>query len=351
MNGRAGWGILGTGKIARIFAHDLGDSRLGHLVAVGSRDGDRATAFAAEFGAARAHAGYDELISDPDVDFVYVATPHTTHVHLVVAAAAAGKHVLCEKPLAVNAAGAREIAAATAAAGVFAMEAFAFRCHPQTRRLIDLLRDGAVGELRLVTASFGYDAGPAPGNYLLNPGLAGGSMLDVGCYTVALVRQLAGVAFDRPYSEPVRVEGAGLLHPEHGVDLDATAIAWFNGGFTAQLASSIRTRLSSTVQITGTDGVIHLPAPWLPGKHGSVPRIVVERRGSDVQEIAIEADRPLYAIEADTAVERARAGLLEAPEMSWADSIGNMEVLDRWRKAVGVQYAVAGESELTPVTA
>lgn len=351
MRGPAGWGILGTGKIARIFARDLAEARLGRLVAVGSRDGERATAFAAEFGAARAHAGYDELIADPDVDFVYVATPHTTHVDMAVAAASAGKHVLCEKPLAVNAAGAREIAAAAANAGVFVMEAFAFRCHPQTRRLIELLQAGEIGELRSVTAAFGYDAGPAPSNYLLKPGLAGGSMLDVGCYTVALARQLAGVVSNRPFREPVRLEGAGLLHPDHGVDLDATAVAWFDDGFTAQLACSIRTSLDSTVQITGTEGFIRLPAPWLPGKHGGVPRIVVQRRGTDVREIAIEADRPLYAIEADTAVERAGAGLLEAPEMSWADSIGNMEVLDRWRRAVGVHYAVAGEPHLDPVRA
>ncbi len=335
---RAGWGILGTGKIARIFANDLKDSRTGRLVAVGSRDLDRAAAFTSVFGPARAHGSYEALIQDREVEFVYVATPHTTHVELAIEAASAGKHVLCEKPLAVNADGAARMVAQARASGTFLMEAFAFRCHPQNRRLIELLRTGEIGEIRSVNASFGYDAGPAPTNYLLRRDLAGGSILDVGCYTVALTRQLAGEAIGQPFDDPGRVEGAGLVHPDHGVDLDAHGLAWFEGGFDGQLSCSIRTRLDSIVQITGTDGRIRLPAPWLPGKFGGPPRIEVIRHGEPVREIPIEESVGLYAIEADTVVRTARAGLLEAPEMSWSDSVGNMTTLDRWRDAVGVHY-------------
>jgi predicted dehydrogenase len=351
MDRRAGWGILGTGKIARIFARDLAEAGRGRLVAVGSRDNVRASTFAAEFGAARVHGEYQLLIEDPEVDFVYVATPHTTHVELTLAAAAAGKHILCEKPLAVNAAGARQATAAARRAGVFLMEAFAFRCHPQTRRLAELIRAGEIGEVRSVTAAFGYDAGPSPANYLLRADLAGGSILDVGCYTVAFIRHLAGAMAGQRFRDPVRTEGSGLLHPEHRVDLDAAAIAWFDDGLTAQLACSIRTNLDSTVTITGTEGFIRLPAPWLPGKFGGAPRIIIQRRGADAREIGVEAGAPLYALEADTVVEHARAGLLEAPEMSWADSIGNMDVLDRWRESVGVRYELAGEPGQEPAWA
>ena len=351
MGERAGWGILGTGKIARIFARDLVDSRLGRLAAVGSRDAGRAEAFAAEFGALAHHSGYDELIADPNVEFVYVATPHPTHLGLVLQAVAAGKHVLCEKPMAVTAQQARQMVEAAAAARVFLMEAFAFRCHPQTRALLDLLAQDEIGEIRAVTAAFGYDAGPAPTNYLLRPELAGGSILDVGCYAVALMRQLAGEAVGRRFRDPVRVEGAGLLHPESGVDLDASAVAWFEDGFAAQLSCSIRTNLDSTARITGTRGFIRLPAPWLPGKFGGAPRLLVQRRGTDAREVPIDAARPLYAIEADTVVEHARAGMNEAPEMSWSDTIGNMLTLDRWREAVGVRYEVAGESRSASVPA
>lgn len=335
---QAGWGIIGTGKIARIFAKDLEQARLGRLVAAGSRDLERGIAFASEFGASRAHASYTALIRDPQVEFVYVGTPHTTHAALAMEAAAAGKHVLCEKPLAVNADGAIRMIEQARNSKTFLMEGFAFRCHPQTHRLMEALRAGEIGELRSVSASFGYDAGTAPKNYLFRKDLAGGSMLDVGCYTIAMARLLAGAPCGQPFRDPVRVEGAGLLHPDHGVDLDATAIAWFEGGFSGQLACSIRTGLESSVQITGTEGFVRLPAPWLPGRFGGPPKIVIQRHREPVREILVDEPVGMYAIEADTVVRRAREGLLEAPEMSWADSLGNMETLDRWRRAVGVTY-------------
>lgn len=334
----AGWGILGTGKIARIFAKDVQDASRGSVVAIASRNLERASAFAREFGVANAYGSYEALIHDPRVHFVYVATPHTTHVQLAMEAAAAGKHVLCEKPIAVDAVGAARMVAHARESGTFLMEAFAFRCHPQSHRLIQLLEAGEIGELRSVSATFGYDAGTAPTNYLLRRDLAGGSILDVGCYTVALTRQLAGAAVGQPFRDATRVVGAGLLHAERGVDLDATAIAWFPGGFTGQLACSIRTNLDSSVVITGTEGLIRLPAPWLPGRLGGPARIEIHRRNGPAREIAIGDHRGLYAIEADAVITRAREGRLEAPEMSLADSLGNMAALDWWRAELGVRY-------------
>jgi predicted dehydrogenase len=349
MTDRARWGILGTGKVARIFAKDLQVARSGILTAIGSRDSGRAAAFASEFGVARSHGTYGDLIRDPDVEFVYIATPHPTHVELAVEAAAAGKHVLCEKPLAVDAAEAAQMVAAARSAGTFLMEAFAFRCHPQTDRLLGLIRSGEIGEVRLLSATFGYDAGPSPTNYLLRNDLAGGSILDVGCYTMAFARQMVGEAVGQRFLDPVRVEGAGLIDPKHQVDLDAAAIAWFEGGIVAQLSCSIRTNLDSSLHLTGTQGVISLLAPYLPGKYGGVPKITVSRHGEPSREVLIRGSGELYAIEADTAVDRARRGLLEAPEMSWADSIGNMAALDRWREVVGVRYGrealALGESD------
>jgi len=346
---RAGWGILGTGKIASIFAQGLAHASLSRLVAVGSRDATRAAVFAAEYGATNAHGSYEALISDPEVEFIHIATPHSTHVELAIEAARAGKHVLCEKPLAVDAAGASQMVAGAASHRTFLMEAFAFRCHPQTQRLIALVASGEIGELRSMNAAFGYDAGPAPTNYLLRRELAGGSILDVGCYTVAFARLLAGQAEGHRFRDPVRLEGAGFVDPLHGVDLDASAIAWFDGGFVAQLSSSIRTNLDSTVEITGVDGFVRVPAPWLPGKHGGPPRIVINRHGESTREIEVETTADLYAIEADAVVRNARQGRLEAAEMSWADSVGNMQTLDRWRAAVGVRYD--GEPARIRVTA
>jgi predicted dehydrogenase len=346
MTERAGWGILGTGGIAHTFANALGESRLGRLVAVGSRDAARSQAFAAEFGAQRSHGSYEALVNDPEVQFVYVATPHTTHVELAVLAAEAGKHVLCEKPVAVNAAGAATIFDAARKAGVFLMEGFAFRCHPQTAHLVRVLEGGEIGELRSIHASFGFDAGPAPTNYLMRRDLAGGAMLDNGCYPVALSRRIAGHTVGQVFRNPDRVFGAGLLHSTERIDLDATALTWYEGGVSATLACTIRTEVDKTVLITGSKGFIRLPAAFLPGRmdrFGGVPRIILERHGEAPQEILVETPPGLYSIEADAVVAHVREGRTEAPEMTWEDSLGNMAVLDRWRAAVGVTYDVPGE--------
>ena len=341
MTERAAWGILGTGGIAHIFANAVRESELGRLVAVGSRDGDKARKFATEFGVDRSHASYEALLADPGVEFVYIATPHSTHVELAVQAAEAGKHVLCEKPVAVNAAGAAVIFAAARKAGVFLMEGFAFRGHPQTAHLVRLLEGGEIGELRSIHASFGFDAGPAPTNYLMRRDLAGGAMLDNGCYPVALSRRIAGHTVGATFRNPDRVFGAGLLHPVEGIDLDASALTWYEGGVAAQLQCTIRTEVDKTVVVTGSKGIIRLPAAYLPGRtdrFGGIPRLIVERHGEPAREILVETAPGLYNLEADLVVTRAREGRTEAPEMTWEDSLGNMAVLDQWRAAVGVRY-------------
>jgi predicted dehydrogenase len=339
MADRASWGILGTGKIAHLFAREVQKSVDGNVVAVASRSIERGTSFAREFGIPVAHQSYEALVSDPRVDFIYVATPHTTHAALAMAAASAGKAVLCEKPLAENAVIAARMIDHARECRTLLMEAFAFRSHVQTRELVKLIETGEMGELRSVTASFGYDAGPAPTNYLLRNDLGGGSILDVGCYTVALTRQLAGAAAGEPFRNPTRLSGVGLYDQDHAVDLDATAVAWFENGITGLLACSIRTNLDSIVQITTSEGFVSLPTPWLPGMIGGQPRIEIRRRGEPLRQVVIDEPRGLYAVEADTVVARAREGRVEAPEMSWADSLGNMEALDDWRSDLGVRYA------------
>ena len=353
MSERAGWGILGTGGIAHIFAAAVQASSAGRLVAIASRDATKAASVAEELSIERWFGSYQALLDDPAVEFVYVATPHTVHVELAVAAARAGKHVLCEKPMAPSAAGAAIVIDAAREAGVFLMEGFAFRCHPQTKRLAELLEGDEIGELRSVSAAFGFDAGPAPTNYLFRHELAGGAMLDNGCYPVSLSRRIAGHTVGATFRDPDRVAGVGLLHPEQGIDLDASALTWYEGGITGQLQCTLRTEVDKNVLITGSRGFIRLPAAYLPGRmdrFGGQPRIILERDGEEVREIAIDAPAGLYTIEADTVVARAREGRTEAPEMTWEDSLGNMRVLDRWRAEVGVRYADEVESP-TPIPA
>ena len=348
MTQRASWGILGLGGISRVFAGALAASTSSRLVAVASRDEGKATAYAKQYGADRSYGSYDELLADPGVEFVYISTPHHLHVELVVKAAQAGKHILCEKPLGVTTAGAELAIAAAQSAGVFLMEAFAFRVHPQTRRVAELLEAGEIGELRMMKLDWGFNAGPTPpSTYYYSRDLAGGAILDNGCYTVSMARRLAGAAVGRRYRDPDRLFGTGLLHPDEGIDLDAQALLWWEGGTSAAVSASFRTDIDKTVLLTGSEGFIRLPAPYLPlrpDRFGGDPVIIVERQGEAPRQIPIDVTDGAYTIEADAVVRYGREGRQEAPEYRWDDILGNMRTLDAWRAAVGVRLPMDDEA-------
>ena len=327
------WGILGTGKIARILATAVRASQDGELVAFGSRDPVRAAALVAEFEAVR-HATYDGVVGDLEVDVVYVATHHPLHREWAVRAADAGKHVLCEKPLAVTSDDALAIVEAADRTGVFLLEAFAYRSHPQTERLVELLRSGTIGEVRLIDAVFGYDAGPAPTNYLLVPELAGGSIFDVGCYTTSMAHLVAASAVGETSVEAVDVTGGGTIGPTR-VDHSAAASLVFDTGALARVACSIEADLQSDVRIYGSHGRIHVTSPWLPGRIGGGAEIVVERRGAEPETIDSSVDADIYTVEADAVNAAILKGERDPAVMPWEDSLANMRTLDRWRDAVG----------------
>jgi predicted dehydrogenase len=330
------WGILGTGKIARILANALGESRDGELVAVGSRDVERARAFAEEFGVDR-HHDYDGVVDDADVDLVYVATHHPSHREWAVRAADAGKHVLCEKPMAVHHADAAQVVEAARRNDVFLLEAFAYRCHPQTERLVGLLREGRIGEVRMIDAVFGYDAGPAPTNYLMARELAGGGILDVGCYTTSMAHLVAAAAAGLPFVEAGEVAAAGRIGPT-GVDHSAAATLVFEGGALARVACSIQANLDSSVRIYGSGGRITVPSPWLPGRIGTEATIVVEGPGAEREVIDVPLEAGVYTIEVDAVNDFVRKGERSPAAMTWEDSLANMRTLDRWRSAIGLRY-------------
>ena len=340
MSGKLNWGILGTGRIARMFATALAASRTGRLVAVGSRTPAAAEQFAANFGGITAHGSYKALLADPAVRVVYIGTPHDSHAELCVRAAQAGKHILCEKPLALNRADAARAVAAAQAHRVFLMEAFMYRCHPQTARLAELVRGGAIGELRLISAVFGFNRPVNPALRLYNRALGGGAILDIGCYPVSIARLVAGAAQGRPFTEPVEFLGTGRIHPVAQVDEQAAATLKFPGGALAQLACGTTMAKEIAVRIYGTEGIIHLPVPFHPGFPPEGPgRIIVQRPGAAAEEIACDPGGDLYAIEADTVGDAIARGETESTAMSQADSLGNMAVLDTWRAAIGMRYA------------
>ncbi|MFC1464151.1 MAG: aldo/keto reductase [Candidatus Brachytrichaceae bacterium NZ_4S206] len=332
------WGILSTGNIAKTFAAGVRRSSTGSLVAVASRSQASADQFGDEFDIPKRHANYEALLADPDVDAVYIATPHPLHAEWAIKAAEAGKHILCEKPLALNYPQAQAVVEAAREHDVFLMEAFMYRCHPQTAKLVELIRQGVIGEVRMIQAAFGFHAHVGPEHRLLSNALGGGGILDVGCYPVSMARLIAGVALGRDFAEPVKVHGAGKLNPTTGVDEYAVGTLEFEGGIVAQVATGVMLNMRNVVHIFGTEGDILLTSPWIPARHGGVTDIIVQRHGEPKQIVEVECDEWLYAIEADTVAHNIARRQAPPPAMSWDDTLGNMRALDQWRQAIGLTY-------------
>lgn len=331
------WGILGTGIIAHTLARALGTSRTGELVAVGSRSLDSARKFAAEFSVPRAHESYDALLADPEVDVVYVSTPHPSHAEWSIRAARAKKHVLCEKPLGMSQAEVSSMVQAAREHDVFLMEAFMYRCHPQTQELVRLLRAGAIGRVKAIRATFGFDGDFPAGSRLISNELGGGGILDVGCYPVSMARLVAGVQNGADFSEPLELRALGHLGERTNVDEWTVAILKFPGEILATLSTSVQLWQENVVRIFGSTGQLLLQKPWHPAQDSDHSEIVIERPESEPEVIRIPAAHSAYVYEVDAVA--AQIERREAREMSLSDSLGNAATLDRWRRAIGLRYA------------
>jgi predicted dehydrogenase/aryl-alcohol dehydrogenase-like predicted oxidoreductase len=339
------WGIIGPGRIAGNFATGLAQAEAGRLYAIASRDAGRRTEFGDRHGVADAKRfdGYKALVADREVDAVYVATPHPFHAEQALLAIRAGKAVVVEKPMGLNLAEVTALVEAAAQEGVFLMEAYMYRCHPQIARLAKLIQQGAVGEVRHIRASFGFSASFDPASRLYDRALAGGGILDVGGYTASTIRLVAGVAQGKPFAEPLTVRGTGLLAPT-GVDEVAHAVLTFPGRITAEIACAVSRPMENTLVIEGTEGSITLPNPWMPGRDAGpsdAPICIATREG--MREEWVRDPRHLFAHEAEIASRAIAGGQREAPwpAMTHADSLGNAALLDAWRKEVG--YATFAE--------
>jgi predicted dehydrogenase len=343
MKDKLNWGIIGTGRVAADFARALQAAETGRVVsAVGSTPA-QTQAFAAEWRLPGVPGSLAALVGDPAVEAVYVATPHPWHEEHATAAIRAHKAVLCEKPLTMNAASAARVIEAARAEGVFLMEAFMYRCHPLTAEVLSRLRDGAIGRVHHVSATFGFRARRDPASRLYDPALGGGAILDVGGYPMSFARLIAGVAEGRPFAEPVSFSGHGHVGPL-GADELASALLRFASGMTASLTCAVHHDAGMSVQIFGEDGKIVLPHPWIPGgkAQGTETELTVFRDGHAPETIAVRARAATYGLEAE--VVAATLPALEArwPAMTWADTLGNMRALDAWLAAVHADPAPRG---------
>ncbi|RUW86264.1 aldo/keto reductase [Mesorhizobium sp. M1E.F.Ca.ET.063.01.1.1] len=342
-SGKIRWGILGPGSIAKSFAGGLAQSRNGELVALGARNPGK-PGLAEAFPGTRILDGYDALLADKNVDAVYISIPHPGHAEWAIKAAEAGKHVLCEKPLALTAFEADAMMHAARKAGTFLGEAFMYRLHPQTLQLVELIKSGVIGDIRMIKSSFGFAMpGFLPEHRLYANELAGGGILDVGGYPVSMARLIAGAAAGQPFLEPDKVVGAAHLG-QSGVDEWASALLHFPGGIVAEVSCSISLNQDNVLRIFGTKGHIEVPNFWFAGGNRDVGpgRIDVVRSGGTRETISLDEKRHLYSFEVDAAGEAILAGRHEFawPGMSWADSLGTLRVLDKWRAAVGLEYEI-----------
>lgn len=262
-------GVVGAARIARLFVQAVQPSAKVVVTAVASRDVERATAFAQEFGIARVHAGYDALFADAEVDAVYVPLPNNLHAQWSIRAADAGKHVLCEKPLAANAAEARAMFGAAEKNGVYLVEAYPYRAQAQTRKVRELLAAGTIGRIQLVQASFGFPLTDA-GNIRMDPALAGGALMDAGSYPVSFVRMVAGAA-------PTRVQALSRWG-DSGVDVATMATLEYPDGLLAQVSCSFTTARHRHAFIAGDAGSI--ATTYFNDTGPAFPPLVEVRRGS-----------------------------------------------------------------------
>jgi predicted dehydrogenase len=247
------WGILGTGNIASKFAAALAFAPGAELRAVGSRSSDTARAFADRFGVPVAYGSYEALAADPEVDVIYISTPHPFHMENSLLCLDHGKAVLCEKPFTMNAREARKVIDTAREKNLFIMEAMWTRFFPAMVRVRSLLSDGAIGDVRMLSADFGYRAAFDPAGRLLNPALGGGALLDVGIYPLSLASMIFGT--------PNRV--AALAHiGETQVDEQSAVILGYDAGELALLYTAVRTETPHEATIMGTEGMIRVPDPW-----------------------------------------------------------------------------------------
>lgn len=363
------WGILGTGTIARAFAQDLNRLPDAQLRAIASRNLTTAQAFATQFDVSQAYGSYEELVRDPNIDVVYIATPHVRHKQDAILCLTAGKAILCEKPMALNAREASEIIDLARQQQLFCMEAMWMRFMPLIQQVRQWIRAGKIGEVKSLKANFGYPVEFDPKSRFFDPKLGGGALLDRGIYPISLAFYLLGA--------PSEIVAAATLAPT-GVDIYAAVQLGYVSGVTAVLYASMRQMTTNEVWIGGTKGTIKIHAPFyraerissiegitaisLPQTLDNLDLMASEqpslaawlKQKSIVRKLDLAIGRflPSRALEHRSAVEGAgyvsearevmrclRAGLLESEVMPWDETLRIMELIDGVRQSIGVKYS------------
>ena len=331
------WGMLGCGSIAGRLGNDVVKLADHKIQAIASRDAGKAAKYAEKYAVPTQHTGadaYAALVNDPEVDLIYVATPHNFHRELALLALNAGKPVLCEKPFTVNLTEAQDVVDVARAKGLFLMEGVWSRCFPVFHKVRALIAEGAIGQARMFYCDFGYRAGNlgadnklagynAEGR-LFNPALAGGGLMDVGVYPINLAQMVFG--------DPTQVKAIGTLG-NSGVDENVGVVLGFDGGQVALASTSIQVTTPFTTTILGTGGKIEVHSPWWRPKS-----FTLFRDGHDPEEFTFEHEGEGFQFEAAEVASCLRAGKTESDVMPISDTLAVMKTLDEVRSQLGLTF-------------
>jgi predicted dehydrogenase len=323
MNKKIRWGIVGLGNIAGKFAGDLALSSDATLVAVASRDSNKARLFSEQYGAKKAYGSYEALFKDPDVDVVYIATPHSFHHAQTLSALKAGKNVLCEKPLGINASEVREMTDLASEKGLFLMEALWSRFNPGIQEVYGRVKSGELGAVRYLRADFAFPAlDRDPRGRLLNPALAGGSLLDIGIYPVFLAYLFLGIPND--------VKVAAHFHTT-GAEKQIAMIFDYDEAL-AVLYSGFSSRSEMKAEVSCESGSALLTPPWHHTER------IQWQKDEEIEEVALPLKGSGYFYEIEEVHRCLKAGRLESDLWSWADSLALHSLLDRVRGLADIEF-------------
>jgi predicted dehydrogenase len=331
------WGIVGPGRIADKVVRDVPLVPGAQAAAVASRSIDRAEAFAAEHGIARAHGSYRDLIDDPDVDVLYIATPHPQHRAVALAALRAGKAIMVEKAFTVTPRATREIADLARASGVFAMEAMWTRFQPAVVRMRELMSDGAIGDVRAVQVDLGVRNPLKPGDRFTDRELGGGALFDLTVYPISFAQMLLGT--------PTAVAARGVV-TDDGIDTEESVLLAFASGATAVLTATLRCATPGQARVFGTDGWIDV----LPRFHHP-ETIVLHRHGREPEEITLPQVGGGYYHELVEVTECVAAGRPESATMPLADTVTVQEIMAEVAAQIGMDPQEGPGELTTPGTA
>ena len=333
------WGIIGPGSIANNFADALLQTYSAELTAIASYNDERRKIFGDKYNISNnlRFDDYDSLLNCELVDAVYISTPHTLHADLSIKAAGKGKHILCEKPSAVNFKQGEKVIQAVQDAGVFYKEGFMYRCHPQIPALLEILKNKTIGNITKISSSFGFDMTKViPEHRLFNKNLAGGAILDVGLYPVSLSRMIAGVQSGKKFVNPIKLSAEAQIG-QTGVDEISSAIMEFDNGIIAKADTAIMQNMDNNAIIEGSCGKIIVDNPWMPGRDGGPYHSnirIIKNGHEEVREF--KGPEHLFFFEAELSSQSILKEKQQVPHpgMTWEDTLGNLKVLDLWRRKI-----------------